>query len=364
MKKIILSTALCASMMFAANSEYKYEITPMLGGTFTEGNLNLERNYANGGLSFGFNLDDSMFDQVELGFLRSLEDVDYKQKAFNLGTNTSVTRVFGNLVKEYGLNDSTSLYALVGLGIEHFNNEAYGNETGLFGNYGFGIKYKISEDIALKADLRHLVETDHGDNNLLYTVGIAIPFGKKAAPEAPKVDETPAPKDSDNDGVFDMNDQCPNSAVGALVDKVGCEVDTDQDGVVDSKDKCPDTPKGDIVDENGCSLKVNLNILFDFDSSRINNSYDSRIKKFADFMKAFPSVSGKIEAHTDAKGSDEYNQKLSERRAASVVKALEAYGVDASRLKSIGYGETRPVATNETEEGRALNRRVEGSIQR
>ena len=120
MKKIILSTALCASMMFAANSEYKYEITPMLGGTFTEGNLNLERNYANGGLSFGFNLDDSMFDQVELGFLRSLEDVDYKQKAFNLGTNTSVTRVFGNLVKEYGLNDSTSLYALVGLGIEHF----------------------------------------------------------------------------------------------------------------------------------------------------------------------------------------------------------------------------------------------------
>ena len=244
------------------------------------------------------------------------------------------------------------------------NNEAYGNETGLFGNYGFGIKYKISEDIALKADLRHLIETDHGDNNLLYTVGIAIPFGKKAAPEAPKVDETPAPKDSDNDGVFDMNDQCPNSAVGALVDKVGCEVDTDQDGVVDSKDKCPDTPKGDIVDENGCSLKVNLNILFDFDSSRINNSYDSRIKKFADFMKAFPSVSGKIEAHTDAKGSDEYNQKLSERRAASVVKALEAYGVDASRLKSIGYGETRPVATNETEEGRALNRRVEGSIQR
>ena len=363
MKKILLSTALCASMMFAANNDYKYEITPMIGGTYTEGNLNLERNYANGGLSVGFNLDDSMFDQFELGFLRTIEDVDYKQRAFNM--DTSVTRIFGNFVKEYGLNDATSLYALVGLGVEHFSNEAYGNETGLFGNYGFGLKYKISENVYLKTDLRHLIETDHGDNNLLYTVGIAIPFGKKAAP-APVVVETPAPapKDSDNDGVLDINDQCPNTAVGAVVDEKGCEIDSDQDGVVNSKDKCPDTPKGDIVDQNGCSLKVNLNILFDFDSSRINNSYDSKIKKFADFMKAFPSVKGKIEAHTDAKGSDEYNQKLSERRAASVVKALEAYGIEASRLTSIGYGESKPVATNETEEGRALNRRVEGSIQR
>ena len=362
MKKILLSTALCASMMFAANSDYKYEITPMIGGTYTEGNLDLERNYANGGLSLGFNLDDSVFDQFELGFLRTLEDVDYKRGS----GDTAITRFFGNFVKEYGLNDATSLYALVGLGVEHFDNEKYENETGLFGNYGFGVKYKISESVALKADVRHLIETDHGDNNLLYTVGLAIPFGKKAAP-APVVETpapAPAPKDSDNDGVFDMNDQCPNSAVGAVVDKNGCEIDSDQDGVVDSKDKCPNTPKGDIVDQNGCSLKVNLNILFDFDSSRINNSYDSRIKKFADFMKAFPSVKGKIEAHTDAKGSDEYNQKLSERRAASVVKALEAYGVEASRLTSVGYGETKPVATNETEEGRALNRRVEGSIQR
>lgn len=71
MKKIVLASALCASMLFASNAQYKYEITPMLGGTYTEGNLNLDRDYGNAGLSLGFNLDDSIFDQIELGILRS-----------------------------------------------------------------------------------------------------------------------------------------------------------------------------------------------------------------------------------------------------------------------------------------------------
>jgi OOP family OmpA-OmpF porin len=358
MKKIVLSAALCASMMFAANSDYKYEITPMIGGTYSEGNLNFDdQNYANAGLGLGFNLDDSMFDQVELGLLRSFEDVDYDN-----GTDTGVTRFFTNLVKDYGLNDSTSLYALVGAGVEWFDDEQFNNENGLFANYGVGIKYKISEAMALKADIRHLVSFDGGDNNLLYTVGLAIPFGKKAAP-APEPKPEPKPMDSDNDGVIDANDQCPNSAPGAVVDAKGCEIDTDGDGVVDSKDKCPDTPKGNIVDENGCSLKVDLNINFETDSAVINNSYDSKIKKFADFMKAFPSVKGKIEAHTDSVGSEKYNQQLSEKRAASAVKAIEAYGVEADRLNAIGYGETKPKASNDTAEGRAENRRVEGSIQ-
>lgn len=362
MKKILLSTALCASMMFAANSEYKYEITPLIGGTYTEGNLNLDRNYANGGLSVGFNLDDSMFNQIEVGILKSIGDVDYDG-----GKDTSITRVFSNFVKDFKLTDSTSLYGLVGAGIEWFDEEAYGNENGLFANYGLGIKYKISEALSLKADVRHLVEFDDSDNNLLYTVGLAIPFGKKAAPSAPASSEPMSkemPKDSDNDGVYDSMDQCPATPAGAAVDSKGCEFDTDLDGVVNRLDKCPATPKGDIVDETGCSLKVNLNINFETDSAVINNSYQSKIKKFADFMKAFPSVKGKIEAHTDWVGSDAYNQKLSERRAASTVKALEAYGVESSRLSSQGFGESKPKATNSTKEGRAENRRVEGSIYR
>ncbi|MEJ2373727.1 MAG: outer membrane beta-barrel protein, partial [Sulfurimonas sp.] len=183
MKKLLLSTALCASMMFAANSDYKYEITPMIAGTYAEGNLSLDQNYANAGLSFGINLDDSMFDQIELGFLRTIEDVDYE----NSTKDTGITRFFANLIKEYELTSSTSLYALAGAGIELFDNQDFQNENGLFGNYGFGVKYQITDDIALKADLRHLIEIDNGDNNLIYTVGLAIPFGKKAAP-SPKTE--------------------------------------------------------------------------------------------------------------------------------------------------------------------------------
>lgn len=339
MKKILLSTALCASLAFAGSSDYKYEITPMIGGNVAEGNLNLDDDhYGVGGVSFGINFDDTMYDQIEVGILTSLEEVDYD----GINKDTDITRLFTNFVKNYSLTNNTSLYGLVGFGLEHFENEELGNNTALFGNYGVGFKYKFSNDMALKTDIRHLINTNDRDNNLIYTVGLAIPFGKKAAPApAPKVQPKPEP---------------------TPVEKP--LVDTDGDGVADINDKCPDTPKGDIVDQNGCSLKVNLNINFDFDSARINNEYDSKITKFADFMKKFPSVKGKIEAHTDSVGTEKYNQDLSERRAAAAVKALEEKGIDKSRLNSTGYGESKPKATNETREGRAQNRRVEGSIYR
>ena len=334
MKKILLSTVACATMMLAANSDYKYEITPTFGGVYTEGNLGLDRNYANGGLSLGFNQFDSFIDQVELGFLRSIEDVNYK------GTNadTGITRVFTNFIKEYSLTSDVSLYTLIGAGVEIFDNEANGNEDGLFGNYGAGIKYKIADQFALKFDVRHLIEADHGDNNLLYNVGFAIPFGEvakpapvveKAAPVVAKPAPVEAPKDSDNDGVIDSLDECPNTMAKAKVDSVGC------------------------------MTLVNLNINFDTDKSVIKDSYNTRIVEFANMMKSNPKLKANIAAHTDSVGSDAYNQKLSERRAASTVEALKALKVDPARIKAVGYGETKPVATNTTAEGKAQNRRVE-----
>jgi len=331
-------------MLFAASSsEYKYELTPVIGFAKPEGNLNLGEGYKNLGLNLGINLDESMFDQVEIGFLRTLGEADYVNNNFVVG-DTDITRVYSNVVKEYPLYSNLSLYALAGIGFEYFSNEAYSNENSLFGNYGIGMKFKFENDVALKIDYRHLVETDHGDNHLITTFGLSFPFGKKAT-EAPVVTETPKPQPQP-------------------VEKEEPAMDSDGDGVIDLKDKCPDTPKGDIVDENGCSLKVDLNINFAFDSAVINNSYDSKIKRFAEFMKAFPAVKAKIEAHTDSVGTEEYNQDLSERRAASTVKALQAYGIKKDRLNSTGYGETMPLATNETAEGRAQNRRVEGSIQK
>lgn len=335
MKKILLSTVACATMMLAANSNYKYEITPTFGGAVTEGNLGLDKNYANGGLSLGFNQFDSFIDQVELGFLRSIEDVNYKGG----NSDTGITRIFTNLVKEYDLTSDVSLYTLVGAGVEIFDNEANANENGLFGEYGAGVKYKIADQFAVKFDVRHLVEADHGDNNLLYNVGFAVPFGEVSKP-APVV-EAPAP------------------VVAKPAPVAQAPKDSDGDGVIDSLDECPNTMAKAKVDSVGCMTLVNLNINFDTDKSIIKDSYNTRIVEFANMMKSNPKLKANIAAHTDSVGSDAYNQKLSERRAAATVEALKALKVDPSKITAVGYGETKPVASNTTAEGRAENRRVE-----
>ena len=334
MKKVLLSTIACATLALAANSDYKYEITPLIGGVYAEGNLGLDRDYANAGLSVGFNQFNSIFDQVELGFLRSVKDVKYT------GTNkdTGITRVFTNLIKEYPLTSSTSVYALAGVGGEFFDDESAGNKSSAFGNYGFGLKYKIADELSLKADVRHAIETNHGDSNLLYTVGLAVPFGKveKAAP----VVEKPAP-------------------VAPKVAPVAAPLDSDGDGVIDSLDQCPNTMKGAKVDSVGCMTLVNLNINFDHDSAVIKDTYNTRLVEFANVMKSNPKLKATIGAHTDSDGTDAYNKKLSEKRAVATVNALKALGVDASKINAVGYGESKPVATNKTAEGKAQNRRVE-----
>ncbi len=363
MKKIILSTIACASMMLSANAaEYKYEITPMYSTAFAEHNTDLPKSYGNAGLAIGFNQTDSIFDQVEVGFLRSIEDVNYQNVA---NRDTGVTRVFTNLIKEYDLNSTYTLYALVGAGVEYFNDEFAGNESGLFGNYGAGVKIKFYEDMAVKVDLRHAIETDHGDNTLLYNVGLSIPFGKVAAPKpAPVVEKVvePAPLDSDNDGVIDANDKCPNTVANAVVNAQGCELDDDKDGVVNRLDQCPSTMADAKVDTVGCMTLVDLKINFANDSAKINDQYTSKIVEFANVMKNNTKLKATIEAHTDSVGSKAYNQNLSQRRAASTIKALTELNVEASRLKAIGYGEAKPVATNKTAEGRAENRRVTAVI--
>ena len=331
MKKILLSSLACASLVLAANSDYKYEITPLIGGGLGEGNHSLERNYANAGLALGFNQsEDSLIDQFELGFLRTVQDVDGKNAVRN--QDTSITRVFGNLVKDYGLTTDLSLYALAGLGVEFFDNELTKHQKdGLFGNYGVGLKYQLTDAMALKFDLRHLISAQNGDSTLLYNFGLAIPFGEKAAKVAP---------------------------VAAPVAAKAAPKDSDGDGVIDELDKCPDTMRGAKVDSVGCITLVNLNVNFDTNKSDIKDIYSTRIHEFANVMNVDKRLKADIEGHTDSVGSDAYNQKLSERRAASVVKALTELGVEKSRLKAVGYGESKPIASNETEEGKAENRRV------
>lgn len=107
------------------------------------------------------------------------------------------------------------------------------------------------------------------------------------------------------------------------------------------------------------NVSIQLKVLFDTDKAIVKPQYFSEISEVADFMKKYGNTTATIEGHTDSRASDEYNLKLSERRAQSVEQILvNQYGIPAQRLQSIGYGESRPVATNATPEGRQQNRRV------
>jgi OOP family OmpA-OmpF porin len=186
------------------------------------------------------------------------------------------------------------------------------------------------------------------------------------------VDEVGCPKDSDGDGVHDGIDACPNTPKGVKVDAKGCPVDSDGDGVHDGIDACPNTPKGTAVDAKGCPLPkaaplfeegkktlVLEGVNFEFNSAVLTADALVVLDRVAESLKASPDVKVEVGGHTDSKGSNLYNLKLSADRSRSVLKRLIDKGVNPGQLTAKGYGETAPIADNDTDEGRAKNRRVE-----
>lgn len=118
------------------------------------------------------------------------------------------------------------------------------------------------------------------------------------------------------------------------------------------------------VAEPAEAVRVELDVKFDFDKAQVKPESMGDIQSLADFMKQYPQTTTVVEGHTDSVGTDAYNQKLSERRATAVRDVLvNQYGVGGTRVNAVGYGESRPVADNATEEGRAINRRVEAEVE-
>tara|TARA_R110001606_G_scaffold61161_2_gene143398 strand:- start:1404 stop:2033 length:630 start_codon:yes stop_codon:yes gene_type:complete len=145
--------------------------------------------------------------------------------------------------------------------------------------------------------------------------------------------------------------------------------DADRDGVIDARDLCPDTSEGAAVDNYGCPnkasklLSVELNILFDTGKADIKPRFYSELKELAKFLQEHPTSTVVIEGHTDSQGSAELNRELSQQRASSIADVLvDSFRIKADRVKGIGYGETRPIADNETENGRKQNRRVVAEV--
>lgn len=276
-------------------------------------------------------------------------------------SNSNYDVDWGALRGLYHLTDEGSVTPYVSAGVGEM--DVFGGKTDLV--LGFGVKTFATDNLTFRIEANY--HAGESDTSLLAMIGYR--FGDSAPMKS-------EPKDGDMDGVMDNVDACPKTPVGKPVDDRGCmvvaekpamasDVDTDGDGVYDKQDKCPATPAGALVDDMGCQkeldkeVSVDLAINFATNSDVVSADYDDQLAKVADFMKQYAGTNVVIEGHTDSVGRADYNQSLSEKRAASVAAALsERFGVDAARITSVGYGEAKPVESNETAEGRSANRRV------
>jgi OmpA-OmpF porin, OOP family len=243
---------------------------------------------------------------------------------------------------------------------------------------GVGIQYNLSERLALRGEVAARYDHDNNtENNLAETlgyypgalsqrksgftdgiasIGLVYSFGGHAAPPAmapAAAAPPPAPDchsmDDDHDGVNNCDDRCPDTAAGTVVGPDGCpqKVVIDLRGVNFKFDR-PKTGEHNIEPTLQLPTADSIAIL------------DQAI----DALKRYPEIKVELDGHTDSVGTDAYNQKLSERRAQIVYDYLTGHGIDASRITAVkGFGETMPIDTNATKEGRARNRRTELKVE-
>jgi outer membrane protein OmpA-like peptidoglycan-associated protein len=197
-------------------------------------------------------------------------------------------------------------------------------------------------------------------------------------PAGAKVDPGGCPIDSDGDGVPDGQDRCADTPRSCTVDTLGCPVDGDHDAVCDGLDRCPDTPAGTQVDVNGCPatrleretqlLETGLlrleDINFDTGKAVLRAESFRPLNDVGDILARWPELRIEIGGHTDAQGSAAANGALSKARAQAVLTYLlrKFPELDPDRFAVVGYGESKPIASDDTELGRARNRRVEFKV--
>ena len=201
-------------------------------------------------------------------------------------------------------------------------------------NGGVGVRWMLGKRLGLRVEGRAIYSLDESETDYLVSAGLNFYMGKVDP------DPIPAPLDSDGDGVTDDKDRCPGTPVGTRVDADGCPL-----------------PVAQVA-----SIKLKVN--FAFNSDVVQERYFADLGELAEFLKRFSDLQVDVEGHTDSVGPEEYNMQLSQRRAQAVVDMLvNQYGIAATRLEPKGYGESQPVASNDTEEGRAENRRVMATLE-
>jgi OOP family OmpA-OmpF porin len=365
------------------------------------------------GWTFGFNL----FLQAEGGYV-PLTMEEEGGPARNINT----LLYGGSLGYNLQFSPEAQLFLLVGGGIIHWDPDGLPQENQLRGHFGGGLRIFLTRGVALRFEARdHLVpktlsETrgnlnpsltinDELTHNIEISGGITLFFGVNrdddkdrvfneydscpATPGGAPADARGCPLDSDEDGVIDQIDQCSHTLPGTPVDQrgcptdsdgdapagvhvddTGCPVDADGDGVPDGLDRCPNTPADREVDEVGCTRiqagieagrLVLSSIYFRTNSAELLAASRRVLNEVGQALLDRPEAQIEIQGHTDSSGSAGYNLQLSERRARAVFEYLVGTypGLERRRFTVQGYGESRPIASNDTADGKAMNRRVE-----
>jgi OOP family OmpA-OmpF porin len=189
---------------------------------------------------------------------------------------------------------------------------------------------------------------------------VEIPAPQPAPPVIVEPEAPAPPADSDGDGVPDSKDKCPDTPRGFRVDENGCLRDRDRDGVPNIVDKCPDTPRGAPVNRLGCWTVKGIN--FEYNKWDIKPEYYALLNESAAVLKLNSEMTIEVQGHTDEIASEEYNQVLSEKRAEATRNYFIGLGIASDRISTRGFGETRPIESNDTPDERAMNRRIEIKI--
>lgn len=351
MKKF-MTCLVAASLMGVASTaiadhhkteETRAYVTPMASFTIPDDELGLGSDAQLGGqLSIGKNFGD--YFAMELYAFR-YDDVGLRGPG---GANADISG-FGLSALFFPARDILPVYALVGAGIGQMDfdgtNTQADDENTQFYDLGIGYMVPLNDyGVKLRAEYRYRgtnVDLPGGTGEVssnIISVGIQVPLGAPAQPPEPEPEPAPAPvvpTDSDGDGVIDRIDQCPGTLRGVEVDATGCPIEEEPTVIL-------------------------RGVTFEFDSAKLTAQAERRLNEVIEALKANRDITFSIAGHTDSIGSKSYNQALSERRAQSVKEYLVEHGISPSRItRVVGYGEARPVATNETEAGRAQNRRVE-----
>ncbi len=339
-----------------------FTISPMLGAYVYDRELDLEDSVsASGAIGYRFN------SPLGIELVYMFASTDHKTEVLDLDQEQVRLDVL------YHLNRSGPVepYLVAGVGMQLLTPDGWEDSDNTVATLGFGVNYFLNDNLSVRSDFRIFNDLDYESTDYGVGLGLRYIFGAKRT--APAVEEPKVTKaaDSDKDGVPDNVDRCPGTARGTPVDANGCKVvlDEDGDGVADEQDACPDTSPGAAVDAQGCyeviteTREVTMRVEFANNSADVSPNSISEIKKAADFMTRYPLTKAVIEGHSDDRGAEDYNQKLSEKRAASVADVLvREFGINRSRLTSVGYGESRPLVENNSEENRATNRRVTAKV--